>query len=53
MLSITELSKILGRKREAVSRDIRFFEGLGLIALEKHAKTRVPKRVVQEIAIKL
>src|SRR5208337_5576938 len=30
-LAISEISRNLGRRREAVSRDIRFFEGLGLI----------------------
>lgn len=52
-LTISEISRNLGRKREAVSRDIRFFEGLKLIELQKHARTRVPKRVVQEISIRL
>ena len=52
-LSVSEISKILERRREAVSRDIRFFDGLGLLKLEKHARSRVPKWVVQEITVKL
>jgi len=52
-LAISEISKNLGRRREAVSRDIRFFEGLGLIELQKQSRTRVPKHVVQEISIRL
>ena len=52
-LTITEISEDLGRKREAVSRDIRFFEGLGLIKIQKKSRARLPQRVVQEITIKL
>ena len=52
-LSVNEISKNLKRRREAVSRDIRFLEGLGLIKLEKHARLRVPKQVVQDITIRL
>lgn len=52
-LSVNEISKNLKRRREAVSRDIRFFEGLGLIKLERHARLRVPKQVVQEISVRL
>lgn len=52
-LPVKGISKNLGRRREAVSRDIRFFEGLGLIKLEKHARLRVPKQVVQEISVRL
>ncbi|MHB2036939.1 MAG: HVO_A0114 family putative DNA-binding protein [Nitrososphaerales archaeon] len=52
-LTITEISRSLNRRREAVSRDIRFFEGLGLIAFQKRGRTHVPKRVVQEISIRL
>jgi len=52
-LSINEISRSLKRRREAVSRDIRFFEGLGLIKLERHARLRVPKQVVQEISVRL
>ena len=52
-LSVKEISRNLKRRREAVSRDIRFFEGLGLIKLEKHARLRVPKQVVQEISVRL
>ncbi len=52
-LTISEISSALSRKREAVSRDIRFFEGLGLIELRKQSRTRVPKRAVQEILIEL
>ncbi len=52
-LSVNEISKNLRRRREAVSRDLRFFEGLSLIKLERHARLRVPKQVVQEISIRL
>lgn len=52
-LSVNEISKNLKRRREAVSRDIRFLEGIGLIKLEKHARLRVPKQVVQDITIRL
>ncbi len=52
-LSVNQISKSLKRRREAVSRDIRFLEGLGLIKLEKHARLRVPKQVVQDITIRL
>ena len=52
-LSVNKISNSLKRRREAVSRDIRFLEGLGLIRLEKHARLRVPKQVVQEITVRL
>lgn len=52
-LPIKEISKRLNRRREAVSRDIRFFEGLGLIKLEKHARLRMPKQVVKELSVRL
>lgn len=52
-LSISDLSKNLDRKREAVSRDIRFFEGLGLIRFQKRARTRIPSLIVEEISIRL
>lgn len=52
-LSVTELAGILKRKREAVSRDMRFFEGLGLIKLEKKSREKRPSRVIEEISISL
>lgn len=43
--TINELAKMLGRPREAVSRDLNYLVSLNLIQLKKRGKERVPLRV--------
>jgi DNA-binding transcriptional ArsR family regulator len=45
--NVGELVAMLGRPREAVSRDLKYLSSLGLINLEKNGKERVPTRTAQ------
>lgn len=42
-LNIDALAKLLKRKREAVSRDLRILESMGVLKLRKEGKKRIPE----------
>lgn len=49
--SITELAALLGRKFEAVHRDITYLSGMGFIKLKKGKKNVVPTAVKEITAV--
>ncbi|MBN2517298.1 MAG: ArsR family transcriptional regulator [Candidatus Altiarchaeota archaeon] len=42
--SVNELVSMLGRPREAVSRDLNYLNAMGLVNLERSGKERIPTR---------
>ena len=42
--SVNELVAMLGRPREAVSRDLNYLSAMGLVNLERSGKERIPTR---------
>lgn len=52
-MSINEIAQKLGRKREAVSRDLRKLHDFGLIKFDKKAQKVYPKVTATELKIQL
>lgn len=40
--SVNELAKLLKRHQEAISRDLKYLEGMGVIKTDKKGKNRIP-----------
>lgn len=51
--SITELAEKVGRRRDAVSRDLKFLANYGFIDLERNGKRKVPKVIKDMIVLTL
>jgi len=42
-MNLTSLAKKLGRRKQAVHRDVKYLEGLGIIGIEHQGRNRIPK----------